>query len=95
MRFTAAQTIPMQFSADVVVRPDLPDGVKLEFENAAGPSKSSVVKGISRQTFQFTLQPGSNRISIFATPNSPLLKGQDNLRLAVLKNIQIAPVGRN
>ena len=95
VRFTAAQTIPMQFSADVVVHPDLPDGVKLEFQNPTGSSKSSVVKGISRQTFQFTLQPGSNRISIFATPNSPLLKGQDNLRLAVLKNIQIAPVGRN
>jgi len=84
----------MQFSADVIVRPDLPDGVKFEFQNPTGPSKTSVVKGISRQTFQFTLQPGSNRISIFATPSSPLLKDQDKLRLAVLKNIQIAPVGR-
>ena len=92
VRFTATQTIPMQFSADVVVRPDLPDGVKLEFQKNAVPSKSSVAKGISRQTFQFTLQPGSNRISIFATPNSPLLKDQDKLRLAVLKNIQIAPI---
>jgi hypothetical protein len=82
----------MQFSADIVVRPDLPDGVKLEFQKNAVPSKSSVAKGISRQTFQFTLQPGSNRISIFATPNSPLLKDQDKLRLAVLKNIQIAPI---
>jgi hypothetical protein len=94
MRFTAAQTIPMQFSADVVVRPDLPDGVKLEFQNPTGSSKSSVVKGISRQTFQFTLQPGSNRISIFANPNGPILKDQDKLRLAVLKNIQISPVAR-
>ena len=94
MRFTAAQTIPMQFSADVVVRPDLPDGVKLEFQKTAGPSKSFVVKGISRQTFQFTLQPGSNRISIFANPNGPILKDQDKLRLAVLKNIQISPVAR-
>jgi hypothetical protein len=91
VRFTAAQTIPMQFSADVVVRPDLPDGVNLDFQNPTGPSKSSVVKGISRQTFQFTLQPGSNRISIFATPNSPTLKDQDKLRIAVLRNIQITP----
>jgi hypothetical protein len=95
VRFTAAQSIKMQFSADVVASPDLPDGVNLEFQNPAGSSKSSFVKGISHQTFQFTLQPGSNRISIFATPNRPLLKGQDNLRLAVLKNIQIAPVGKN
>jgi hypothetical protein len=91
VRFTAAQTIPMQFSADVVVRPDLPDGVKLDFQNTAGTSKSSVIKGTSRQTFQFTLQPGSNRISIFATPNSPILKDQDKLRVAVLRNIQITP----
>jgi hypothetical protein len=91
VRFTATQTVPMQFSADVVVRPDLPDGVKLEFQNPDGNSKSSVVKGISRQTFQFALHPGSNRISIFATPNSPILKDQDKLRIAVLRNIQITP----
>lgn len=88
VRFTAAQTIPMQFSADVFVLPDLPGGVKLEFQNPAGFSTSSVVKGISRQTFQFTLQPGINRISIFANPNGPS-KEHDKLQLAVLRNIQV------
>lgn len=92
VRFTAAQTIPMQFSADVIVRPDLSDGVNLEFKNTYGKTETSIVKGISRQAFQFTLQPGIKRISLFANPNGPILKDQDKLRIAVLKNIQIAPL---
>ena len=91
VRFTAAQAIHMQFSADVVVRPDLPDGLKFDFQNTDGISKTFVVKGISRQTFEFTLQPGINRIAIFATLNGQILKDQDKLHLAILKNIQISP----
>lgn len=91
VRFTASQPIRMKFSTDLVVRPGLPDGVKFEFRGPTEERKISVCKGTTRQSIQFTLQPGVNRISLFATPNGSTLIDNDKSRLLILKNIHISP----
>ncbi|MEI6277949.1 MAG: hypothetical protein WCQ16_01040, partial [Verrucomicrobiae bacterium] len=68
LRFYSPRVVGINVTANLIVRPDISDGVALEVQSPEGKSASSVRTGIGREEFTFLLKPGVNRIAFFAHP---------------------------